>query len=562
MEKSRLERARIDVVLSFESWRRRLLTPKALAKLASDLGLGWFSEADITGLWKLGILRADLVVSDIPLDLLELHSLQGFEEMYEYAYCDFRRIEHRLEGYGSALQGHESSILDGSLAFHPFRVYVLHHVERTLKIGTSSMQFLMSEQGILRVAQRLQDGSRQWTSSVGFCERFHYWNEIAEMAAVVEPSSYKIVLREKESLPIVASLTGDLDSALREMLIEIGKGALFQMRSDLAFAAETLDCNRSIHVLLRLMNRHERERLKGKLGGAMHFLAMAESLRRCAERAFVEDWPEEDEIGPGEWFPGARKRLYGHERVFDAPRHNLRDYLTQLGLDFSVKVRCYVEGDTEYGALEHAAGTFGHVQLVNLSGSVAEKRGKGLAFVESLDADKKSGIFSVVILDGDREEYVRLLRKAAEVGRFHGCFFICTPDIECGNFSARELIETGLRDLEKNEKDYPALMSIKPVLLSQVDKIKSNTDLLELFKQHGLTHLRKSHSWGKALMELAIVAPFFPDDHVQAGQKRPIVEAAELLGRTQDVGFFRSLAVERVDPQTGRIVSRFGQVGL
>ena len=555
MTASTLNQVRLAMVLNFKSWRGRLLSPDAFAKLAKDLGLGWFSVSDITGLWKLGLLRADFVSSDVPIEYSGLMRLDGIEGEREYAYGDFRHIEHRSAGYGSALQDHESTPLELTLAFHPFRVYVLHHIERTLKICTSSMQFLNYEPGILSVTQSLHDSDRLWTSTIEFGERFHYWNEVAETAAVVEPISYNVVFRDQEPIPLSTPLNREgFEFAVNEMLVKTGKTTLQRMCSELAFSAETLDENRSVHVLLRLMNWRERERLKGKLGGTMHFLAMAESIRRSAEQAFAEAWPEEDEIGPGQWFAGARKMLYGNERVFDAPRYHLRDYLTQLGLDFAIKVRCYVEGDTEYGALAHAAGRFDHVQLVNLSGNVAEKRGKGLAFADSLQADMNSGIFSVVVLDGDREEYLRILRKAAEDGRFHGRFFICDPDIECGNFSANELIETAIQECKKNGPDVANLHAAETEMLALASTVHSNHDLISLTKSHGITSLRKSESWGKALMKFAIANPIFPAGDARAGKQRPIVEAAELLIRMQDIGFFRSIAAERVDPQTGKAV--------
>lgn len=554
MTASALDQIRVEVLHNFTNWRRRLLSPEALAKLAKDLGLGWFSASDVTGLWKLGLLRADFVLSDAPIEYPGLDRLEGIAEENEYAYCDCRRIEHRPKGYGSTLQDHDSLSVDDSLAFHPFRVYVLHHVERTLKIGTSSMQFLNYEPGIFNIARSVQESNQHWTSSLEFGERFHYWNEIAETAAVVEPITYGVVFRDHEPLPVDTPLKDGFEFTVSQMLVKTGKAALREMRSDLAFSAERLDENRSVHVLLRLMNWRERERLKGQLGGAMLFLAMAESIRRSAEQAFTEAWPEEDEIGPGQWFPGARKMLYGHERVFDAPRRNLRDYLTLLGLDFAIKVRCYVEGSTEYGALAHAAGSFDHVQLVNLNGNVAERRGKGLAFAESLEADKNSGIFSVVVLDGDREEYLRILSKAANDGRFHGRFFICTPDIECGNFSASELIETAIQECQKNTADVNDLLAAKAAMLALASTVCNNNDLIALAKDHGITNFRKSESWGKALMELAITNPVFPASDARAGQPRPIAEAAELLVRMRDIGFFRSMAAERVDSQSGKIV--------
>lgn len=553
MATSTLERARIEVIHKFEFWRQRLLSPKALAKLANDLGLGSFSASDITGLWKIGLLRADLVFNDVPMVEQGLAQVDGLSENSEYVYCDFRTIQHRETGLGSVLQDHVQGHLEESLAFHPFRVYVLHHIGRTLKISTSNMQFLNYEPGIFNVVKSLQMSCTSWTSSDGFGERFHYWNRVVETAAVVEPITFNIVFRDENPPDARAPLAEGFEFTVHNLLNETGKVQLREMVSDLGFAAWTLDENRSVHVLLRLMKWRERENLKGRLGSAMHFLAMAESIRRVAERTFDEPWPEEDEIGPGQWFPGARMMLYGAERVFDTPRSNLRDYLTQLGLDFGVKARCYVEGDTEFGALSHAVGNFDHVQLVNLNGSVTEKGGKGLAFARSLEADKDAGIFSVVVLDGDLDEYLRILRKAAEEERFHGRFFINQPDIECGNFSASELVETAIMVCQRNCLISSDFSTAKLAMLEQASSVRNNGDLIALLKKSGLTNFRKNESWGKALMELAIQCPVFPQGDMREGQERPLVEVAKLLIRMREIGFSRSVAVERIDSINGKM---------
>ncbi|NHQ86274.1 hypothetical protein HA050_09110 [Iodobacter sp. HSC-16F04] len=555
MTVSTLENVRAEVVLGSTFWRQRLLTPEELAKLAKNLGLGSFTATDITGLWKIGLLRADLVMSDEPIDFSGLSCQESINEDFKYIYCDFRRPENRPEGYGSLLQDHKDSALEGSLAFHPFRVYVLHHIKRTLKISISNMQYLRYQQGITNVIQCLQEHAQHWTSSVEFADRFDYWNQIVETAAVTEQITYRVVFRDAEPTPIGTPAADNFEHSLHAMLLTIGKSALQEMRSDLAFAAENLDENRSVHVLLRLMKWQERERLKGQLGCSMLFLAMAESIRRSSEQAFAEAWPEEDEIGPGTWIPNARKMLYGSERVFDAPKRVLRDYMAQLGLDFGIKVRCYVEGNTEFGALSHAVGSFDHIQLINLSGHVAEKRGKGLAFVESLEADKNLGIFSVVLLDGDLQDYLRILRKAADDERFHGRFFISDPDIECGNFSANELIETGIREYQKNSPNGINMALDSTKLFAEADTIKSNNDLSALFAKHGIGNLQKSESWGKALMDLAIMRPEFPAEDNRVGQKRSIVEAAELLIRMRDIKFSLSTSLERIDSHSGRVVS-------
>lgn len=48
----------------------------------------------------------------------------------------------------------------------------------------------------------------------------------------------------------------------------------------------------------------------------------------------------------------------------------LRDFLGSFGLDGGVKARCYVEGQTELGALRYVLGPTSQCVVVNLSGAV------------------------------------------------------------------------------------------------------------------------------------------------------------------------------------------------
>ena len=73
-------------------------------------------------------------------------------------------------------------------------------------------------------------------------------------------------------------------TALESALLAVGLHNLNGYRQDLAMAAHERDSNGTIHTLLRLMKRFERDRIEGRLGAAMKFLAMAESIRRAAER--------------------------------------------------------------------------------------------------------------------------------------------------------------------------------------------------------------------------------------------------------------------------------------
>jgi hypothetical protein len=65
-----------------------------------------------------------------------------------------------------------------------------------------------------------------------------------------------------------------------------------------------------------------------------------------------------------------------------------------------------------------AAGFTAQDGSLNLRGQVVEKGGKGLNFAASLKNDMTSHVFSVVLLDEDRHDYVRALRKAARDGNF------------------------------------------------------------------------------------------------------------------------------------------------
>ena len=184
-----------------------------------------------------------------------------------------------------------------------------------------------------------------------------------------------------------------------------------------------LDDNKVLHVLIRLTTWHDRQNVKSALGGCMLLLSMAEVIRRGMEDALGREFREEDELGFGQWMQGARRLLYGAERVLDAPQTALRVFLSEAGIDYGTKVRCYLEGDTEYGALNAAVGRFGGIEFINLRGQFAEKRGRGLAFRDSLRNDVQAHVFSFIIMDTDNGDYVRVVRKAADHDMICGRFF-------------------------------------------------------------------------------------------------------------------------------------------
>ena len=132
--------------------------------------------------------------------------------------------------------------------------------------------------------------------------------------------------------------------------------------------------------------------------------------------------PEEDELGFGVWQKDSRRIIYGSERVLDAPRNISNELMRQYGLDYGVRVRCYVEGETEYGALNSIIKPQNGIELINLGGNFIEGKKKGMAFRASLRNDKKSRIFSIVVLDNDRSDFVRAVRNAAAQDQMCGLF--------------------------------------------------------------------------------------------------------------------------------------------
>lgn len=302
------------------------------------------------------------------------------------------------------------------------------------------------------------------------------------------------------------------------------------------------------------MKRFERDRIEGRIGAALRFLDMAESIRRAVERLLYVQLPEEDEIGPGTWMDGARRNLYGTERVFDSPPGALRDYLGTFGLDAGVKVRCYVEGETELGALRHALGSSSQCTFINLRGTVVEKRGRGLAFSDSLAADKASETFSFVVIDADRDDFVRVLRKAAEEEVFHGAFQVSAPDVELANFTVAELLDIALTISARMHDKSSVQEYTSDSLLPEIKDVKSGDDFFKKLHKGGrFTEVYKGEDWGVALMAYAIANQTFPAEHASAGQERPLIEFARMLIRAQRVGFRFSQMYEKVNATTGRM---------
>lgn len=555
MDFEKLATLRHGLARAPELWQFDLLTPRDLCKFANDRGVRIFNADTVTDLWRLGLLRSDVVTARSKVETPSLEIVSKEDELLSY--CDMRRVEHKVKGYGGTFASKNSEIDCLKLLFHPFRLYVLYHIDRVFRLNIASTQYLNNPEGFFSIAKLTIHHLNRWTSEKECSERFEHWNRTAELAIVLEPAAYSSVFhiirwRFPNSQETLNAKLQEYRENVRQVLFDFSASEINEIRSELCQNAELLDNNKLVHVLLRLMSQHEWPKLRSALGGCMQFLCMSEIIRRAAEDALGKLLPEEDELGFGQWIAGARKSLYGSERILDSSRETRRDFLTSMGLDCGVKVRCYVEGDTEIGALTSAVGEAGGTEFVNLRGQVLEKRGKGLSFAESLKNDKRSHIFSVVILDQDRHDHIRALMKAAREEVFFGRFFISSPDFEFANFTVSELVDILLDTPWRDYDQAPTRSEILP-LVATISSMKQFNDTLQ---RVGYSQINKNESWGMALMNYALRVPNLPSDHKRAGTMRPVIELAKLLVLARDAGYLRSLEAYKVDPETGILIEK------
>lgn len=496
------------------------------------------------------MLRADAVESTVKIEVPSIVFVG--EKNDKLLYCDVRPVQHRKQGYGGIFSKEKTGSGHIELYFHPFRLYVLYHVNRVFGSRFSSTQYLTNPEGFVTGLRLVVEHLDHWTSREQCAQRFEHWNRIAELAIVVEPTAYGKVFHSprwcfrdsKDSM--VAKLDQRREQA-NMLLSDISREQIEALRRDLCQDAELIDNNKMIHVLLRLMAAQRRLNLHSSLGAAMLFKSMAEIIRRAAEEAKGEQLPEEDELGFGQWIDGARRSIYGSDRIPDAPLEVRRDFLTGMGLDAGVKVRCYLEGSTELGAMTVAAGEGAGAEFINLRGHVIEKR--QLGFVEALRNDKRSHVFSIVLLDRDRTDNERALKRAARDGSFFGRFFIADRDFEFANFTVDELVNVALSLAARGGSEVPLHDEIMPL----VKGVESGKEFFRALKSTSLCHVGKSFDWGVALMDCALKSPKLPQGHPQAGNTRPVIKAAQLVIDARGSSYVRSLERFEVDPETGEL---------
>ncbi len=553
-------------------WQMKFLDARDLAQFCRDRGLEDFREEGITHLWQLGLLKADLVESDEEFIIGGLVD-RGINRYGRHVYSDERQLHQSSEGWGNALQTLNALRDDVKPLFHPFRYYVLYHLNSAAGFNSSGMQ-MFNQEGFQHILDFYVSMFNHWSSSDQFVPSIKKWNDTASLAIVTEPCVYGRIFQHIRYSPwdVTNSQTGREEiyrhideywNHVNELYHQIGLEWLEATRREICFEIPKLDSNRWIHTLLCAGDGQQRLELKDRLGGALLLRTMAEMLRYAADEAFNTTLQEEDEFGSGRLSKTIKADLYGSRtgRLLDDPRA-IRTFARWHGLNYKPRVHLYCEGYTEYGALNSFVKMMGLlVPITNLHGLIKEGKSMVSFFKDSLHSDIREQMYSMVVIDGDVRENVRILERAArnnqadEVEGIFGRFFLSKPDLEFANFDIEELEEV-LWNWVGAESPSQA---DRELLHNHVMVAKNSTEFFHGVRRAALSlpqliEYDKGEAWGVELMKFAWEHQF------KKSWRRQIIDIVMLAlhwEKTTNLEPYDS-AIKRnvVDPQTGKLLDR------
>jgi len=548
----------------YDIWQMKFLTASNFAQFSEKRGLSLFGESDLIRFWQLGLLRADLIKSPEKFQHPGIVE-HGKDSDDWYIYTDERSTPLQPTDWESAIEKLEVLSPDLEILFHPFRYYVLFLFEQRL-LRVKKLQQTRFPAKYISIPEA--NSFVSWSQSEHFVQQIQQWNDSVSLAVIAEPCVYGRVIHSL-SLNMSIYHKGGWDTLYRmidehwqdvsQIYKAVGIDHLKEIHQELCYATQTLDPNEDIHTLICLGRGDLRLKLEGHLGGAIFLRTMSEILRRVTEEAFNQLLQEEDECGPG-WSPSNGKykiQIYGSDRLLDGDRHIANDFLRHFGLNYGFRLRWYVEGQTEWHALNWYFQQIGAVDIdvVNLHGEVVQRGQRGIAFRESLRADMRMEVFSIVSIDGDVSENVRMVRKAADDDEICGKFLISIPDFEFANFEFLELADI----LWQMAEEQGATIDEREQLIQAIKGAKKATNLLACAKRvlpQSLGHVSKNVSWAEHLMDYAMQHRIKRDSR----KGRPLLEAIEwalYITRTTNVESYKDARRNyRVDRNSGELVSR------
>ena len=440
------------------------------------------------------------------------------------------------------------------LAFHPFRVWPAHRILQTMNLGWSRSSVLNLPGYVQALPDSLREthGLLHSPEMAGLVDRA---NGVADLAILLEPLYWPWITSTRTArTPGFEAQEVVLSGYRFEMLALldwIDPDELRDVHESLRFEAHFLDPNEHLYLALRTARWDSRERLKGRIGAALWLRHMAEIIRRATEEVYGVRLPEEDESF-GFWYEGARRRLYGDARPLDNPSRFRKEVLQGLGLDTATKVRWYVEGETEFGALQSVFSNpiASGVEIFNLRAALQGKNA-AMLIAAYFGADIEAKRFTFFSLDTDGRSVCsngKTLCNLARQDLIVGVVSVSDPDFEFANFTLDELIQVAIEYDREDGFDSRALL--EGASWSGVANGKS-FDQRYVSLHGGMRRELKGERWGKSLMNFALQHPERSD-----GAKRPILWAVQMARRSHLTKHDDQRSRYRIDTSTLQIVER------
>jgi hypothetical protein len=335
---------------------------------------------------------------------------------------------------------------DGKPLFHPFRLYVLHRILNSRIVSGADFGEAFNEEIIRTKSPR--------------------WNAIVDLAVSLEPIYWPEIIGSFSFNGDEGKYRTELNaykSAALEFVRRLDQEEWSNIHRSIRLEVAGQDNNPELYILLRLSTWDSRSKLTGRIAGSLWFRHMAEVVRRGFEEARSVQWPEEDQA-IGKWLQGGRERAFGSERPLDDEFRSKPHIAYRFGLFTGSTVRWYVEGDTEYHAIDellpdsHKVG----IELVNLKGTIATgKNNTALKLSEMLAQDRLLRRFSIISIDFDVKENVKALSQLACGDQIVGSVGVNRPDFEFANFTLSELLEIAERFAESHGLHATGLTTVE-----------------------------------------------------------------------------------------------------
>jgi hypothetical protein len=416
--------------------------------------------------------------------------------------------------------------------FHPFRLYPLHVGGGLCKLNitpTSTLERHSFNEFLLQISKLLP-------SLESISKQFETANLVATLAILLEPIYWPIIT-SRISYSIVAT-SEEYEAKLihyREKVLSLVKKLdpkeWGKHHENLRFQAAQMDDNSDLYILLRLSPWVKIERTTGQIGGALWIRLIAEVLRRAFREVHNVNWPEEDQAF-GQWYPGARERVFGTEFPTDNTGIAKPNLAFEFGLHTGSTIRWYLEGETEYYAALHCLprAASGGLELINIKGAISnEKPSTPLRLADCLAKDKELNRFSFISFDSDVAANVRFIKTQVVKGNVVGYINCNTPDFEFENFTLCELIEVAARIDEEQGADAQAFRNHSWDNVHSGKVFEECYNNLSTIGQGGL----KGEKWGAALAQYALNHPLIHGSE----RKRPFFETLNFALQSRRVKY-------------------------